>query len=372
MKILLTQNSAEFGGVQSYLLDLARGLVDRGHTVFVATGDGPMIQKYKQANAQVILLSPQRDIDTNYITAIANVIKKEQIDIIHTSMLKSTINGLIGAAASGTKVKKVAHIHGTLIDWEVPLYKKVPNIVANTVITNLLADKVIALTPSIRKDLIAREKIFAKKIVTIPNGIDLNRFNNLNRSFLRKKLKLKENVKIVGTFSRLTIEKGINFFLQAIPEVIQKNKNVHFVIPSDGKDRETLVEEAHHLGVSEYTSFIGTQSDIDKPNILASYNVFVFPSIREGFGIAMIEAMAAKTPVICSDLPVLQDIVTDHKSALLFKTGNPLDLAMKINTLLVDDSLSCKIAESAYKIVKAKYTIEQFIDNYEALYQSLI
>lgn len=370
MKIALTQNIATVSGVPVYVSQLVRGLKEHGAEVWVVTPTGDMVEKYRADGANVIERMPQRDIDWQYISWLRDWLKEQEIDVLHTNMLKATVNGMIAGRLANTPVR-VAHIHGTLIDWEVPWYKKLPNVVINSLVTNMCATDVVALTPSIGRQLVRQEYILKSKIRILPNGIELGPRSNSDRSYWRRRLKLSHHEPIIGSFSRLTVEKSVETLILAAPRLMAEIPTIQVIIAGEGDRRNDLQRLAQDCGVAERIHFVGFVPEADKRQALAGLDAYVFPSRREGFGITLLEAMRSETLVVSSDLPVLQDIVTNGQTGLLFKTGDSQDLADTVlRALRMSSKERLMMTGRAYDMLEQQYSVEKFVDRYWQMYEA--
>lgn len=367
MTIALTQNIANASGVPVYIEQLAKGLLAAGHSVWIITPEGQMTEQYRQLGAKVVIASPASDIDIKYISWLKTWLKDNHIDVIHTNMLKATVNGLIAAKLAGTKVR-VAHIHGTLVEWEVPLYKKVLNVTVNSVVTNLCATKVVALTPSVKQALIKNEFIVSAKIKVIPNAIDTTDTQKFTKNYLHRKLNIPQATNIIGSLSRLGIEKGHHLLIQAMPSILEQHPNSILVLVGDGDQRQSLEAMVKDLHVQEKVIFMGFQLEQHKYDILRDFDIYAFPSLREGFGIALLEAMAVGRPCVVSNLPVLTDVATANE-VIFFEADSSQDLAAKIiNTLSQSPVERKRMSLAAVSLVKTRYNTSSWIDSYCRLY----
>src|SRR5690348_12035072 len=95
MKIAISQNIANISGVPNYVGELAAGLQQRGHEVWVVTPDGPSVKLYRSSGVKVKILAPQRDVDWGYVSTLRDWLNEQKIEVLHTNMLKTTVNGLI-------------------------------------------------------------------------------------------------------------------------------------------------------------------------------------------------------------------------------------------------------------------------------------
>ena len=353
--------------MEVHLLNLVEGMVGKGHQVFVVCPWGEMVKKYFKAGAEVCVDRPQIDLDPLYIFRLLKFIRRNKIDVLHVHQLKTVINGLMAGKIAGVPLK-VAHIHTPLSQWQISPFKKKINIFVNRIVTNLCADKVIALTEATGKERVEGEGINPEKIVVIPNGVDLRNFQFSIFNFQKTKEKL-----AVGTFGRLTVEKGHSIFIDAVKVInnltIQQFNNLHFVIVGDGELRPDLEKQVKDLGLENKVTFFGFVPEDKKIEVYSSFDIFVFPSLAEGFGIVLIEAMASGLPCVVSDLPDFREVTDDGCCALLFKSADSADLAEKISRLIEDGDLRRCLGQKARKRVEEKYSMEKFVENYDRLYQ---
>jgi len=372
MKILYTICVSTYGGAPKHVLDLASSLQKKGHDCYIVCPKGEMVCEYRKVGLKVITLDLKSGIDPFYILRLRRILIREKIDILHTHLLKSTVNGLLAGFLARTRVK-IAHIHGTLFDWEVSLVKRRLNIWVNSLVTNLLADKVVALTEVVKKNLINNDKIRKEKIVVIPNGIDGAALKKIGeRGFLFKKYAWdEEKIKIVGSVSRLTVERGQKYLIEAAEIIIRQfnRPEIRFVLIGDGELREQLEDEVREKELGQYVKFAGFLSEDDKNKAMVDFNVFVSSAIREGFGLSVLQAMFAKIPLVVSDLEVYNELCPNGECSLQVESGNPNDFAEKILAVLRDKALQAKLVLLAYERASKNFSLEKFIHNYLTLYE---
>lgn len=401
MKIVYVLNSGSPGGVEQHVLDLVDEMIARGHEVFVVCPWGEMVDKYFTAGAQVRVDGPGLDIGPFYIFRLIRFLKTVKPDVFHVHMLKTTVNGLIAVRlyrfwkrlANSSKLSfkarsqslafslacpiAVAHVHTPLPLWQIPKWKKKLNIFVNRIITNWGADVVLALTKATKKVRVEGEGIDEEKIAVIPNGINWENIKfqiSNNKKSYRKEIGVSEDAVLIGTLSRLTVEKGVETLVGALPILFEKleiiNKNIRILIGGSGKLEDSLKERVRDLGVEDAVTFLGFVPEEDKFSYLSSLDVFVFPSFAEGFGIALIEAMACGTCCLSSDLPVLQEV--GGEGVETFNCGNKKSLADKLEFLIAHPEKRSLLVDQAQQRVESQFTLEKFGERYEKLYQRLL
>ena len=198
------------------------------------------------------------------------------------------------------------------------------------------------LSPSTKQDVI-NMGIKSEKIVVIPPGVDLDYF--------KPNYLIKEPNLIVHT-GRLKKYKSVDHLLLATRQLSQKRKDFKIVIIGDGDDLPRLKDLTKKLELEKYVTFTGYISEQEKLNYYQKATVLVENSIKEGWGMIVIEANACGTPVVAARSPGLRDAVLDQKTGFLYDYGNIEQLAQKIELLLDDKNLNRKMGEAGIEWAK--------------------
>ncbi len=234
-------------------------------------------------------------------------------------------------------------------------------------------DCVTALSEQHKNYLVEKERIDARKIEIIPNGVDLVRFKmNGYPKTLRTSLGLKDNEKVVGIVAMLRPEKAHEVFLKGAAEILAKCPSTRFLIVGEGPERHKLESLAASLKLSSSTHFLGARNDI--PQILSLLDVAVLSShaVVETLSNAVLEYMAAAKPVVSTKVGSLSEQVDEGKTGFLVPPGNWKALAERVIKLLENSELAQRMGEAGRKKVEKDYSIERMIDKTEALLERLI
>ena len=371
--VLIISNSGNRGGMEVHVLNLLEGLSE-DFNLFVVCPKGNIVSEYEEY-AKVINISPKIDVDPFYILRLIRLIKILDIDVVHTHELKAGINGLIASSIAKTPLK-ISHQHTPISNWQINALKKKLDVFVYTMFVNLLSSFEIALTEEIKKQKMI-EGIKEKKLVVIPNGVDLkalrmsDKVREENRGEVCERYGINERSLILGNISRLTVEKGHFLLIKALRELKNDGKlaNVKILIAGDGDLKDEIVRMVKSYDLSDRVVFTGFVSEEDKFKILSSLDVFVFPTLAEGFGIVLIEAMSFGVPCVVSDLPVLKDVALD--SVFYFESGNEKDLEEKISKIVADKSFRSSLSGKSTARVK-KYDIKNFWESYNNLYENTL
>jgi glycosyltransferase involved in cell wall biosynthesis len=236
------------------------------------------------------------------------------------------------------------------------------------------ADKVIALS-KFERELLLKLGVNINKIKVIPNGIDYEYYakNKIPKDIARKRLLIEPNIRIVLYFGALVKRKGVHYLIEAIPQVLKEHKNVVFYLAGHvQEEREYLIKRAKELNIVDKIRIEGPVSEERKLILFSSADIFVFPTLYEGFGIPIIEAMAFGLPVISTNIPVINEIVTEDVG-LLVKPKDPIALADAISKLLSEDEDHLRnMSTKAQLVVKDKYDWRNIAKEYLGIYHEVL
>lgn len=372
IKILqLTTEITYAGGVQ-VILNLA-SKIDRERFEFVICSLGihrqeSMVECFRELGIEVIDLKATTKFNLLIpLYKLYKLLKKRKdITILHSSgHIAGAFGRVIGKLAGVPIIMTTAHSP----EHTCPIRRRLPNI-----LTLNLDDCIVCVSEYVKdswKKLPFSENV---KMVVIHNGIDVAKFDNISVDFSgkRRELGLSKADIVIGNVSRLDPDaKGQDDLIKAHKIVTTREPKAKLLLVGDGRPEaeyklESLVRS---LGLQHSVVFAGRRNDI--PEILQIMDIFAFPSIFEGFGIALIEAMAAGKPVITSDIEPLNRIVEDGKTGKLVPCRDANTLADAILQLIANPNLANKMGKAAYKRVKEHFSLEQMARKYEELYESL-
>lgn len=223
----------------------------------------------------------------------------------------------------------------------------------------------MALTENMKKEM---QKIYDSQIEVIPNGIDTKRFN-LNKYESREKLGLNHNQKIVLFVGRLERVKGVKYLIKAINNL--SREDLKLIIVGDGRESHSLKLLVKKMDLTEKIMFMGKIPNEKIPEYMVAADVFVLPSLSEGFPVVLLEAMAAGIPIISTKIRGLTEIVENNANGFLVNPKNPEEIADKINIILTNENLAKKISKTN-KQRSMFYDWKNIVGTLEKLYNSTI
>ncbi len=215
------------------------------------------------------------------------------------------------------------------------------------------------------------------RVVSIPTGIDLDRFDPAaaDGARFRSELGLAPDALLVGTVGMLRQMKGHEYFISAAARVVEKLPNARFVIVGDvafkSDIKNILAAQVAELAIGDKLVMTGYREDVS--DVMAGLDVFVLPSVsNEGFPQVVTQAMAMARPVVATDVGSVKEQVVAGQTGLLVESANPNALADAIATLLQDRKRARQIAENGRRFVEEKFSLDAMLDATEALYTRLL
>ena len=311
-------------------------------------------------------IDPVRDIRAFF--AIWKLLIGEKPAIVHTHTYKAGILGCWAAKLAGVPI--IIHTpHGHIFFGHFsPLVTRFFMIVER--LTAAMVDRMVALTEGERRDYVAFSVANPDKMVTIHSGVNIDQFMKVKRNGREKKrsLGLNTNGLVVGTIGWLLPIKGPMYLLKAMTEVWQTHPDIQLVYVGKGDLEKELKGEAYRTGVSDKVKFLGWRDDI--PEIMQILDIFVLPSLNEGMGRVLVEAMASGKPIVASKVGGIPDLVKDGHNGFLVGPGDVNGLSLAIKKLIEDEQLRLKMGAKG-KSMAPHFRVEKMVEKIDALYSSL-
>jgi len=217
-----------------------------------------------------------------------------------------------------------------------------------------------------------REKgIPAGRVLTIPTGVDQSVFDpGKVRDHLREELGIPPGAPVFGTVSVFRRLKGLQFLLEASREILRVLPEARLLLAGKGPQEENLRQQAEALGIGKSVLLPGFREDI--PRVLNTIDVFVFPSLQEALGTAILEALAMGKAVVASRVGGIPEVVEEGKTGFLVEPGNPAAIAGKVLLLLKNPELRGQMGDRGRRFVEAQYDNRLMVRRLEALYRELV
>ena len=296
-----------------------------------------------------------------YLIRLIPLVKRCHPDIVHAQAISPS--GLFALA-----LKKLLGM--PYVVWcqgsEVYLPHRLSRGILRLVLSN--ADAVITLTADMREVV---QRLYKREIVTIPNGVELERYQGLPGEKIRQKIGLGVEEKVALFVGTLRPVKGVRYLIEAMDIVVRENRLARLLVVGDGEERGELENLAKRLGVAARISFIGRKPHRDIPDYMAAADVFVLPSLSEGFPLTILEAMAAGLPIVTTRVRGLPEIIEEGGNGFLVEPRNHQQIAERLLSLFSNDKLAEAMGQSNRDKARG-YSWQSIVERLEGLYRGLV
>jgi len=354
------------GGAEVLLLNTVRRMKPLGYELYVCslTDKGDIGPEIIDLGIPVFsLLSNPHVYNFKVLISLFRLFRDIKPHIVQTHIYPSNTLGRIAAFLSRVPVI-IATEHG-FYRW-----KKSRQILIDRCLS-YISDRIVVISKGVQDYLHKRSGIRLNKFQLLYNFVDPEQLiPQKKRLDVRRELGLNENDIILGSVGRLVWDKGYHILLKAFKLVIDKDKDVKLVLVGDGPYSDVLKEKSRLYAIQDHVIFLGNRRDI--PDLLNIMDLFVLPTLDEGFGISIIEALLFNLPVIATNIDAVPEIIEDGVNGLLVPPKDPVALGNAINRLLENRTLSKNLGRAGNEIVRKKYNSDVQINRIDSFYRSLL
>jgi glycosyltransferase involved in cell wall biosynthesis len=308
--------------------------------------------------------------DAIALKKIVRHLRERPYDIVHTHTSKGGFIGRLAARLAG--LRAVVHTpHGHIFHsyygfFETRFFILLERLGAQ------FSRRIITLTDREARDHLELGIGSPDLFTTVRSGVDLDHFRKARSK--RSNLLLKWNISagrpVVGFVGRHAPVKGVHYLLEAVPEILRRRKETLFIFVGDGELRERLETRAAELGVAGSVLFPGLLADTSE--IYPLFDVLVVPSLNEGMGRVIVEAMAGGTAVIATDVGGIPELVQHGRTGLLIPPKDPSAIARAVEQLLSDEPLRRALVGRAEEFINPDFDLSEMINKIETIYLSIL
>jgi len=341
-----------------------------------------LVKAYEDAGIKLIRLNFKNrnlgliDLYANLkqLLKLSNEVRREKVDILYGHDFFSAfivrVTYLL-CFLKGYRIRKLYISLHNLLFWLKPTHHLINRFLA------LFTDKIICVSQSLFKFSLNTDKINLNKYEVIYNGIDTEeyKYDLINRNELRKEYGISENTFVFGAIGSISFRKGHLFLIKAFKKFQETHPDSLLVIfggyrEIDG-DLEIKSEVENYITLhklNERIRILKPRLDIKKA--YSMFDVYVMPSVVEGFGLSLVEAMSCESIIIASDIPPFMEILEDNHNALLFKSQDVSDLESKLyETYELSTARKLTMGKNARLSVVEKFNSKLMGENYARLYE---
>ncbi|MBN1481249.1 glycosyltransferase [candidate division KSB1 bacterium] len=361
IKVLQLVEGFSFGGAETKLLELVKHMdKNRFETTVISLGLGNEIEElFHQLDCRVMTFQRQKQIDFKLLSRVRDFIRDEGIDIVMTTLFYADVLGAMAGHSGGAR---------GVFSWETISSPKwlVPHRFWSYRYAIRYTDKVISVSKSTARWLVEKRKVSPHKVMIIPYGVNLDKFNPNVKNVRREDIGLHPDDIVIGQVSRLNEQKGHTYLIQAAPKILAQQPNVKFVLVGDGPLRVELEQHIRERDLQDNFVLLGFRHDV--PDLLPLLDVFVLPSLYEGLPNVVLEAMACGLPVVATPVDGTKEAVIDGETGFLVPERDPDQLAQKLLEVISNDDLKLKLGLAGRRRVEDYFSLEGQVQRFEELY----
>lgn len=365
--VLHVISGIDVGGAENHLLMLLDGLASREFDVTVAylKGDGELADDFREAGCSVERIGIRSDLDPLGLGRLVAKIAQNDYDIVHTHLFHGDVYGATAATVAGVPAI-VSSKHNDPPYWQDQPHKLVHDLSLSR------TDRVLPISEHVRDYLLETSNVSPDRVQTVRYGFSPKDFEDVSESDVQSVRRefVDDNKPLVGTVARLTEQKNLETLLRAFEQVRDRVPGAHLAIVGRGEEEDRLIRLADTLGIADAVTFAGFRTDI--PELMHAFDVFALPSRWEGFGVVFLEAMAAQTPVVASEVSAIPEVVADGKTGLLCPPTDETQFADAISTLLEDRELAESMGEAGRERLDRKFTVDRMVEEVATIYQEIL
>lgn len=357
MKILYLNNSVHLGGDTKCILQLSKEFKNMGNEVFVASNGGIMENEFKKNGICHFNIGDVEDKSPINILFIAKqirrILKKYQIDIIHSHHRMTTLIAKLSAKGLKTRIIHTQHL---CIEDKFFL--------TNLALRNI---NIVSVSKEAKKILVEKSNIKEEKITTIYNAIDTStKSNKVDETLISLK---KDGYFIVGQVSRIIDYKGIYDFVDIAEKVISQNENIRFVFIGDGRERKKMQDYIEKKGLKDKVFLLGSKSNVI--DHLKFLDLFILCSYVEGLPLTPIEAFSQKIPVIGTNIGGTNEEIKDGVNGYLINKKDIDRFKEKIIYLYDNKDKLSELGNEAYNTYLYNFNMEKYIQEHKRVYKGI-
>lgn len=362
MKVLLLASHFEIGGITSYVLSLAKGLIANGIEVGVASASGRGVKQL--GDIPFFDIGPRTKCEIgprSFKSAlkVSRIVREHGFDILHAQTRVTSFISFWVSKRTGIPFISTAHgyYNSHLGRRLFPCWGKL----------------VIAISQHVRQHLLHDFNFNEKYLRLIYNGTDLDRFPDKISAVEKKKIRinfgLDPDLPILGTVARLSPVKGHEYFFKALAR-IKNNYDFQVVIVGEGPEKNSLQDLVSHLKLDDNVKFLGAMEDTIP--VLKAMDIFVLPSLQEGLSLSILEAQACGLPVVATNVGGISEIVENERTGILTQPRDDESLGEAIQRFLDDPDAARRMGWEGRVLVNKQFSLEEMVKKVINVYNEVL
>ena len=367
------------GGAQENTLITVNGLDSKRFAVTLVGGPplgprGGILHQVRKGVRTIIIPEMRRKVNPVYdlvaFWKLYRLFRKEQFYIVHTHSTQAGIYGRLAAKLAGVPI--IVHtIHGLAFHGYLnPIARGIAWL--GEKIASTFTDKIICVADAMITQSVQGHIAPRSRFVTIRSGFDTDAFAHAKPlPDFRKRYRIPSASRIIAQVGGLVPLKGCEDFLNAATLIAKAQEGTAFVFVGDGELRPALEEQAMKLGIADQVRFIGMVPAKQLPRVLASIDILVHASVREGLPRVLPQALAARRPCIAVDIDGTREVIR-QKTGLLVPPNDPKAIVGAVQKMLANPAIAKRMATAGQKLVVPMYRQEKMMREITRIYEGLL
>ena len=365
-RIAFVVDNTEFAGYERAVLQLAGGLPRARFEAAVACSPGgEFVEQLHDLGVPVLGVGADEEGGVRAALNLAREFRSYRPDIVHVY----GAGALVGVIAAKLARVPIIASSGRIGGQRDAARRMSPQWFLEQ-IAGRFVDKYVVLNRSVGDELATRYRVSPSKVVVIPNGVGLERYDPVHprSEAWRARLGIPNSAMLVGGIGRLVPEKGFRELVRAF--AAESFHNVWLIIAGDGPDWEELHALVDVFDLRGRVLLPGFVDDV--PGLLADLDVFVLPSLAEEHPVVLLEAMAMACPVVATEIAGVGDTIADGVDGRLVVAGDIASLAEALGALIRDPAAARRFGRNARRKIEQEYTVENMLRRTAVLYEELL
>lgn len=353
------------GGAETVFTNLLKELE---HTEFrnivVLRGEGWVADRVRSLGINPLIIDSKGSFNLAYIKALRQLILRERVDLIHAHLLGSNVYGALLALIC--RKPMIATFHGA-----VDVASRERFLRTKFFLIGRGASTIVCVSKRLQQELADRSPLSTHKLKLIYNGVDPEAFSGAPASGLKEELGLPQDATLVVSIGNIRPAKGYEHLVDAAVTMADRDPKVHFVVVGHQKEKlfNKLMDQVANAPRQPNIHWLGFRQDV--ANILRQADIFLLPSVSEGFSISTVEAMMAGVPVIATRSGGPEEIIIDGVSGILVPVKDPGAIVVAIQKLM-GQSKRKRVIDEARRSAKDRFSLQAMLASYKDTYNQLV
>jgi glycosyltransferase involved in cell wall biosynthesis len=364
-RVLQVIDGLRIGGAEIVLLGLLELTDHERFPTYVASvgpTDPEFLERVRVSSRGVFVVTGRALWDPRPVFALASIIRREQIDLVETHLAGADVQG--GLAAWLTRRRAVSVLHSVADDRA--SYGRARRLLADFA-TRHLADRIVAVSEAVKESHVTQLGVAPDRVTVLPN-VPVAAYllgDGFDRTKKRGELAVGD-APVISVASRLERPKDHETLLRSLPAVVEVHPRLRVFILGDGPLHDHLVSLCKDLRLDDNVVFAGARPDAVE--FIGASDVFCHPTLYEGFGLALAEAMVLAVPVVTMRVSGVIELIDDGRTGVLVPPQDSVALAQSLNELLANPQRRRFLGREAQKSIRLRFNPDDWIRAVEQVY----